>query len=90
MTTQQITFDELENMMIDYGHVSNFSIIKEDDNLKSILNNGMVYAPSGGQIGLSNNEWAAEKAISFVRRNDLIKVVSPINHISGIYQIGYQ
>lgn len=82
---QEISFEEVSNLMIEIGSYSSFSILlNETDFMQEheqewgiILNNSMPYNPySHSQLGMSNNEKNAEKAMNFLKRDSVLKVVS--------------
>src|SRR5690606_35562527 len=88
----EITREEFEKMLTDYGHHMNVTVpVKEaHDEVadRTVLNNGMVYSPYAGskQIGMSNNKKNAKSAMKYIRGE--AKLYSSVfHHTTGYYRL---
>ena len=83
---ETLTRKELKKLLENYGHHASVYIPGKKGEEVCIMNNGMVYYPSGSQYGFSDNKTNAKNAMRFVKDNARI-YSSVFNHITGEYNI---
>lgn len=93
--TKEISRNELEKILSDYGHIMSVKIpvkdnLTDDIILKSVLNNGMPYNPFAGshpkQMGISNNAENARTAMRFIEKECGV-YSSYFSHVTGYYKV---